>query len=198
MSRFMYLQCQSSHIPMPYWSKRWVNLRKCFCNFYRVRRAKLITMLEILGLAFEGHQHSGLDDTRNIARIVMCMLEDGADLHPNEELFQDKRRRNHAQICPVKREDITGDKSEDTQKDHVVTKDHLDEEQQNETHDWRQGDAREKKHCDKTEGHYRDKNPVDYDEVDNLTATVNDMSVNNQNFDAEIDDLLCYYALQKS
>ena len=90
------------------WAKRWVNLRKSFCNFYRLRRAKLITMLENLGMDFEGHQHSGLDDTRNIARISMRMLFDGAELRYNEELFHDKRERNrtHAVICPLRRNDL--------------------------------------------------------------------------------------------
>ena len=38
-------------------------------------------------MSFEGHLHSGIDDTRNIARIVVRMLEDGCNLRANEQLF---------------------------------------------------------------------------------------------------------------
>jgi hypothetical protein len=40
-------------------------------------------MLAHFGLAFEGREPSGLDDTRNIARIAMTMLQDGTELIAN-------------------------------------------------------------------------------------------------------------------
>lgn len=43
-------------------------------------------MLEGFGLAFEGRQHSGLADSRNISRIVIQMLEDGCPLNVNERV----------------------------------------------------------------------------------------------------------------
>ena len=36
-------------------------------------------MLENRGMSFSGRQHCGLDDTRNLARIVSVMLEDRKD-----------------------------------------------------------------------------------------------------------------------
>lgn len=47
-------------------------------------------MLENMGMNFEGQQHSGIDDSRNIARIIIRMLDDGADLRINERLHQHK------------------------------------------------------------------------------------------------------------
>lgn len=43
-------------------------------------------MLEGFGLAFEGRQHSGLADSRNISRIAIQMLEDGCPLNVNERV----------------------------------------------------------------------------------------------------------------
>ena len=92
MSRFMFIQCQLSHIHFPRWARKWVNIRKAYCNFYQFRRAKLATMLENLGMCFEGHQHSGIDDARNISRVVCRMLEDGSELRINERIFEEKLR----------------------------------------------------------------------------------------------------------
>lgn len=87
MARFLRGQCEISEIPYPKWAKRWINVRKSFSNFYDLTKVKLTTMLEHLGLVFEGHHHSGLDDSRNIARVVLCLLRDGAELRVNECLF---------------------------------------------------------------------------------------------------------------
>ena len=43
-------------------------------------------MLQNIGLQFEGRLHCGMDDTRNIAYIVVRMLEDGAKFQINERL----------------------------------------------------------------------------------------------------------------
>ena len=43
-------------------------------------------MLAQLGLAFEGREHSGLDDARNIARVAVRMLRDGCTLRVNERM----------------------------------------------------------------------------------------------------------------
>lgn len=49
-------------------------------------QTKLSTMLEKLGLKYEGRPHSGLDDSRNIARIAIRMLQDGCQLRVNERM----------------------------------------------------------------------------------------------------------------
>jgi len=42
-------------------------------------------MLAHIGLTFEGREHCGLDDTRNIARIVQFLLENSVTLKKNIE-----------------------------------------------------------------------------------------------------------------
>ncbi|XP_076372373.1 3'-5' exoribonuclease 1-like [Tachypleus tridentatus] len=86
MGRFLHLQCQFCKIPFPRWGRKWVNIRKAYTNFYRTKSYSLVPMLELLGLKFEGQQHCGFDDARNIARIAICMLKDGAHLKVNERI----------------------------------------------------------------------------------------------------------------
>lgn len=56
-----------------------------FCQVPR-SQTKLSTMLEKLGMDYDGRPHSGLDDSKNIARIAIRMLQDGCELRVNERL----------------------------------------------------------------------------------------------------------------
>ncbi|CAH2292487.1 3 -5 exoribonuclease 1 [Pelobates cultripes] len=88
MSKFLNMQCHISRIKYPRFAKKWINIRKCYGNFYKVPRTqtKLTTMLEKLGMNYDGRLHSGLDDSKNIARIAVRMLRDGCELRVNERL----------------------------------------------------------------------------------------------------------------
>lgn len=96
MGRFLYLQTKQSKIPYPfYYATSWSNLRKTFSNFYRMTQKKgsnepklpsLQCMLESLDLEFEGSPHSGLDDSKNIARILIRLIEDRAIIRVNEKI----------------------------------------------------------------------------------------------------------------
>ena len=69
---------------MPYYSNRWINIRKHFRNYYKTDKVNLEGMLDYLGMKFQGRPHSGIDDTYNIACIAIQLLEDGCDLRINE------------------------------------------------------------------------------------------------------------------
>ncbi|CAJ0951934.1 unnamed protein product [Ranitomeya imitator] len=88
MSKFLNMQCHISEIKYPRFAKKWCNIRKCYGNFYKVPRnqTKLTTMLEKLGMRYDGRLHSGLDDSKNIARIAIRLLQDGCELRMNERL----------------------------------------------------------------------------------------------------------------
>ncbi|XP_036385091.1 3'-5' exoribonuclease 1 isoform X2 [Megalops cyprinoides] len=88
MSKFLNIQCRVSGIRYPQFAKKWINIRKSYGNFYKVPRTqtKLSSMLEKLGLHYEGRPHCGLDDSRNIARIALRMLQDGCQLRVNERI----------------------------------------------------------------------------------------------------------------
>ncbi|XP_061850082.1 3'-5' exoribonuclease 1 isoform X3 [Colius striatus] len=88
MSKFLNIQCRSSRIKYPSFAKKWINIRKSYGNFYKVPRnqTKLTIMLEKLGMNYDGRPHSGLDDSKNIARIAIRMLQDGCELRVNERM----------------------------------------------------------------------------------------------------------------
>ncbi len=46
-------------------------------------------MLEGLGLEFEGREHSGIDDTRNISKVISQIIKDGAVLKYNRFISND-------------------------------------------------------------------------------------------------------------
>lgn len=59
---------------------QWVNVKRAFDKLYKSRGWKargMVTMLSDLGLELQGKHHSGIDDCRNIARVVQAMLNDG-------------------------------------------------------------------------------------------------------------------------
>ena len=79
VGRFLRLSCEQHGLKVPAWAEKWVNLRKAFANFYRwsshtpssqQKLPGLQTMLTRLDLEFEGDPHCGLDDAKNIARVV--------------------------------------------------------------------------------------------------------------------------------
>ncbi|KAM8939124.1 3'-5' exoribonuclease 1 isoform 2-T2 [Pelodytes ibericus] len=88
MSKFLSMQCRISRLKYPRFAKKWINIRKCYGNFYKVPRnqTKLTIMLEKLGMSYNGRLHSGLDDSKNIARIAIRMLQDGCELRVNERI----------------------------------------------------------------------------------------------------------------
>lgn len=94
MSRFLYLSCQLHGLKFPKWARKWINIRKTFSNFYDCKRLNLSQMLESVGFEFEGQPHCGLDDSKNIARLAIKLLNDGCQFLVNEELSPIKIEQN--------------------------------------------------------------------------------------------------------
>lgn len=85
-AKFLQLQCQISEVPYPRWARKWINVRKEFASFYTIQRCGINKMLENLGLSFDGRHHSGLDDSVNIARIAIELIQDGCVLMHNDAI----------------------------------------------------------------------------------------------------------------
>ncbi len=64
-----------SKIPNAYAS--YVNVKDEFESLYRCKGGGMTDMLAFLRLPLVGRHHSGIDDTRNIAAILMHLLENG-------------------------------------------------------------------------------------------------------------------------
>ncbi|CAL4075035.1 unnamed protein product, partial [Meganyctiphanes norvegica] len=109
MGYFLLQHCNDSLHSFPEWAKHWINIKKGFCNFYKTGREPLSHMLEKLGLEFEGRPHSGMDDARNIARIVITLLKDGCYLRLNEKIQLDEDGKPDAgqrHVCNLTNEDF--------------------------------------------------------------------------------------------
>ena len=83
---FLHGECTRKGLAKPAYFEKWCNLKELFADFYSVRPCKIEQMLELQGMQHEGRLHSGIDDTRNIARIAARMAEDGAVIYVNEVL----------------------------------------------------------------------------------------------------------------
>ncbi|KAJ3333015.1 3'-5' exoribonuclease 1, partial [Kappamyces sp. JEL0680] len=72
-----------------------LDVRKAFTAALGTPSGNLSAMLTTLGLVFEGKQHSGIDDARNIARIVLHLARSGFCLEANTNLRKHKIKRGH-------------------------------------------------------------------------------------------------------
>ena len=66
-------QCQASGIAVPSWSRQWINLKKIHQKNHGHFPRSLAEILRQNGLKFEGRPHSGIDDTKNIARVIKAL-----------------------------------------------------------------------------------------------------------------------------
>ena len=83
---FLHGECSRKGIEKEAYFEKWCNIKGLFADFYRTRQCKIHRMLEKQGMKFEGRLHSGIDDTRNIARIAARMRKDGATMYVNEAI----------------------------------------------------------------------------------------------------------------
>jgi inhibitor of KinA sporulation pathway (predicted exonuclease) len=81
MRFFLHGECARKGISKRAYFDKWVNVKALFADFYHVRSCKIHKMLSRQGLKFEGRLHSGIDDTRNIARIAIRMRQDGSGFY---------------------------------------------------------------------------------------------------------------------
>lgn len=72
-------------IPFPPMMSEWIDLRAAHRSVTG-KFGNVAAMLSNLSLTFLGREHSGLDDTRNIARIGRALLQRGAVLNVNRRL----------------------------------------------------------------------------------------------------------------
>lgn len=60
-----------------------VNVRSIFYQHFRMQRGGVAAMLQAVGLEFTGREHSGIDDARNIARLVTVLVQQRCDVRAN-------------------------------------------------------------------------------------------------------------------
>jgi inhibitor of KinA sporulation pathway (predicted exonuclease) len=68
-------QCQNEGVPYPF-GRRHLNLKTLCAILYRTRHEKgMDQMLEYLGIPLEGTHHHAVDDSKNIARIFLHVVD---------------------------------------------------------------------------------------------------------------------------
>merc|ERR1712070_387268 len=80
--KFLAPECRRKRIALPACWDRFVDIRQSFKQAFNVRHCNVNKMLAHRGLRFEGRPHSGIDDTRNIARILAEVLRAGHSVTP--------------------------------------------------------------------------------------------------------------------
>ncbi|KAM7492554.1 hypothetical protein LguiA_035475 [Lonicera macranthoides] len=71
-------QCQVARMQLPPYFMEWINLKDAYFNFYKRRATGMVTMMRELEIPLVGSHHLGIDDTKNITRVLQHMLIDGA------------------------------------------------------------------------------------------------------------------------
>lgn len=77
-------QCMLSGVEVPPLFRRWINLKvefakKVYCHRKGKKEKQLgmAGMIHALGLEIEGRHHSGIDDVKNITRVLQHMIKTG-------------------------------------------------------------------------------------------------------------------------
>ena len=72
-------QSEISKISVPLYLQKWCNIRLLYMSFFQKKKSHtgMTLMLDQLGIPLEGKLHSGIDDCKNIARILNKLVSLG-------------------------------------------------------------------------------------------------------------------------
>uniref|UniRef100_A0A9I9DZF3 Exonuclease domain-containing protein n=2 Tax=Cucumis melo TaxID=3656 RepID=A0A9I9DZF3_CUCME len=73
-------QCNVSKMKLPDYFMEWINIKDVYLNFYGKKATGMATMMRQLEMCLVGSHHLGIDDTKNIVRVLQRMVGDGAHL----------------------------------------------------------------------------------------------------------------------
>ncbi len=76
--RQLQADCRRHAIKYPFEFRDHVNLKKEFAAFHGIKPCGMKRALSIIGLPLEGKHHRGIDDARNISKIITWMKQNGA------------------------------------------------------------------------------------------------------------------------
>ncbi|KFZ46873.1 ERI1 exoribonuclease 2, partial [Antrostomus carolinensis] len=79
-------ECKRKQLRKPDILNSWIDLKATYKAFYNRKPKGLSGALQDLGIAFAGREHSGLDDSRNTARLAWRLICDGCVLKVTKSL----------------------------------------------------------------------------------------------------------------
>ncbi|NXE24005.1 ERI2 exoribonuclease, partial [Ardeotis kori] len=106
----LHYECKRKQLRKPDFLNSWIDLKATYRAFYNRKPKGLSGALQDLGLAFAGREHSGLDDSRNTARLAWRLICDGCVLkvtksldkaHPKNNLISRTRTINFTDKTPL-------------------------------------------------------------------------------------------------
>ena len=85
LNQCLKLEARKKGIIIRNYMKRWINIKKVFTKEIEKKTMKtgMLGMLEHFKLSLDGKHHSGIDDCRNISKIVLKILEKGVKFDKN-------------------------------------------------------------------------------------------------------------------
>lgn len=75
-------QCKYFKIDVHDYFKRWINIKRVFTRITGQKATGMPGMLDHFKLTLDGRHHSGIDDTKNIAKILAKLAEIDQDIQP--------------------------------------------------------------------------------------------------------------------
>ncbi|NXT76168.1 ERI2 exoribonuclease, partial [Zapornia atra] len=87
-------ECKRKQLRKPDILNSWIDLKATYRAFYNRKPQGLSGALQDLGIAFAGRQHSGLDDSRNTARLAWRLICDGCVLKVTKSLDKAHLKNN--------------------------------------------------------------------------------------------------------
>ena len=79
-------QCKHLEIDVPSYFNKWVNIKKIFSNITSTKAISMVSMLNHLKLKQDGRHHSGIDDSKNIAKILKELAKVDPNIQPTTVL----------------------------------------------------------------------------------------------------------------
>ncbi|NXF97575.1 ERI2 exoribonuclease, partial [Eubucco bourcierii] len=87
-------ECKRKQLRKPDIFNSWIDLKATYRAFYNRKPKGLSGALQDLGIAFAGREHSGLDDSRNTARLAWRLICDGCVLKVTKSLDKAHLKNN--------------------------------------------------------------------------------------------------------
>ncbi|XP_065367814.1 3'-5' exonuclease Snipper-like isoform X1 [Calliphora vicina] len=79
-------ECSRKRIKKPPYFNQWIDMRVIYREWYKYKPLNFLDALTYVGLQFEGKQHSGIDDAKNLAALTHKLVNDGATLAITKDL----------------------------------------------------------------------------------------------------------------
>ncbi|XP_013101481.2 3'-5' exonuclease Snipper isoform X1 [Stomoxys calcitrans] len=79
-------ECTRKRLKKPPYFNQWIDMRAIYREWYKYKPINFLDALTHVGLEFEGKQHSGIDDARNLSHLTYKLVNDGATLAITKDL----------------------------------------------------------------------------------------------------------------